>query len=396
MKIIVKQYLLVTSVFAIFTEGLFFNFIIDWKLIYLIILSNYVIMIKYYKLKLNNYFILLLIALFVHGVVTNLFIGIPPNFMLAQLIGMSIMGIYYYNFVSLYNLDDIINLYVKISFYVAVIGYVFYFLNFHPLAHIPNETRLMSIFKEPAHYAVVVMPACFYYFKIKNYFRFFILFGTLILSNSSLAYIGCALIFIIPNLSLKRLGYFVAIVPVIVGVFYYIYTEYPFLKLRVDDTYETLNSVNSGKFKEQTNLSSYAILSNMFIAKENVMDHPFGSGIGSHLYVHNTIYSKGMRAPEYLRKQNLEDTNATDANSMFIRIVSEMGILGLILILSLMYLASKSFSFNTNQMFFAQGVFIYLLLKLFRDGHYFPPEFYLFVWVLYFGLKTNKKTINEM
>jgi hypothetical protein len=396
MKINVKQYLLVTSVFAIFTEGLFFNFIIDWKLIYLIILSNYVILIKYYKLKLNNYFIVLLIALFVHGIITNLFIAIPPNFMLAQIIGIAIMGIYYYNFVSLYNLDEIINLYVKISFYVAVIGYVLYFFDFHPLAHLPSETRLMSIFKEPAHYAVVVMPACFYYLKIKNYFRFFIIFGTLILSNSSLAYIGCALLFIIPNLSLKRIGYLLSIVPVIIGVFYYVYTEYPFLKLRVDDTYETLNSVNTGKFKEQTNMSSYAILSNMFIAKENVTDHPFGSGIGSHLYVHNNIYSTGMRPPEYLKKQNLEDTNATDANSLFIRIVSEMGVLGFILILVLMYLASKSFSFNNNQMFFAQGVFIYLLLKLFRDGHYFPPEFYLFVWLLYFGLKTNKKTINEV
>ena len=132
------------------------------------------------------------------------------------------------------------------------------------------------------------------------------------------------------------------------------------------------------------------------IPEQNVIDHPFGSGIGSHLYVHKNIYSKGMRAPEYLKKQNLEDTNATDANSMFIRIVSEMGILGLILILLLMYLASKSFSFNNNQMFFAQGVFIYLLLKLFRDGHYFAPEFYLFIWLLYYSIKNNKKAINEV
>lgn len=395
MKINIKQYLLFTSVLAIFTEGLFFNFIIDWKLIYLIILSNYVILLKYYKLKFNKYFIILLIALFVHGIITNLFIGIPPNFMLAQIIGIAIMGVYYYNFVPLYNLDEIISLYVKISFYVAIIGYIFYFLNFHPLAHIPNESRLMSIFKEPAHYAVVVMPACYYYLKTKKYFPFFIIFGTLILTNSSLGYFGCALMFIIPNLSLKRIGYFIAIIPIIIGVFYYIYTEYPFLKLRVDDTYETLNSVNTGKFKEHTNLSSYAILSNLFIAKENVIDHPFGSGIGSHLYVHSNIYSKKVRAPEYLKKQDLKGTNATDANSMFTRIVSEMGILGLILILFLMYLASKSFDLNNNQLFFAQGVFIYLLLKLFRDGHYFPPEFYLFIWLLYFGIRT-KKTINEM
>lgn len=396
MKINVKQYLLVTSVLAIFTEGFFFNFIIDWKLIYLIILSNYVILIKYYKLKLNNYFILLLIALFVHGIITNLFIGIPPNYMLAQIIGITIMGIYYYNFVSLYSREEIINLYIKTCLYVAIIGYVFYFLKFYPFAHLKSETRLMSIFKEPAHYVVVVLPACYFYLKTKKLLEFSIIFGTLILSKSSLGYIGCALIFIIPNLSLKRLKYFVAIIPIIAGLFYYVYNEFEFLKLRVDDTYETLNSVNTGKFKEQTNLSSYAILSNVFIAKENIKDHPLGSGIGSHLYVHNNIYRKEMRAPEYLKTQKLDSINATDANSMFTRIVSEMGLLGLILIVTLLYLASKSLTLNNNQMFFAQGIFIYLLLKLFRDGHYFPPEFYLFIWLLYFEIKTNKKSINEM
>lgn len=391
MKINIKQYLLVTSVFAIFTEGLFFNFIIDWKLIYLIILSNYVIMIKYHKLKINNYFAFLIIALFLHAVVVNLFIGIPPNYMLAQLIGISIMGFYYYNFVSLYSKEDIINLYIKISLYVAIIGYLFYFLKFHPFAHHHNETRLMSIFKEPAHYVVVVLPACYYYLKTKQLIPFFIIFGTLILSNSSLGYIGCALLFIIPNLSLKRLGYFIAIIPLILGIFYYVYNEFEFLKLRVDDTYETLNSINTGKFKEETNLSSYAILSNIYIAKENIKDHPLGSGIGSHLYVHNNIYSKEMRAPEYLKKQNLDRSNDTDANSMFTRIVSEIGILGFILIIVLLYLASKSFTLNKNQLYFAQGVFIYILLKLFRDGHYFPPEFYLFIWLLYFEIKSHIK-----
>lgn len=391
MKINVKQYLLFTSVIAIFTEGFFFHFIIDWKLIYLIILSNYFILLKYNKLKLNNYFILLLTALFVHGIITNVFIGIPPNYMFAQIIGIAIMGIYYYNFVGLYEKEEIISLYLKISLYVAVIGYVFYFLKFHPFAHHANEYRLMSIFKEPAHYVVVLLPACYYYLKTKKYFPFFIIFGTLILSNSSLGYVGCALMFIVPNLSIKRFGYFITIIPVIIGFFYYVYTQYPFLKLRIDDTYETLNSVNTGKFKEETNLSSYAILSNLYIAKENVKDHPFGSGIGSHLFIHNNIYIKETRAPEYLKKQNLESSNDTDANSMFTRIVSEMGIIGFILIIYLMFLASKSFKLNSNQIFFAQGVFIYLLLKLFRDGHYFPPEFYLFIWLLYFEIKTVKK-----
>lgn len=390
MKINLKQYLLVTSVFAIFTEGLFFNFIIDWKLLYLIIFVNYVVLIKFYKtIKINIYFKYLIVILFLHAVVCYTIIGIPPNYMLSQILGMSIVGVYFYNFVSLYKTKEIIDVYLSIALVVAIIAYPLYFLNFHPFAHHDNENRLMSIFKEPAHYAVVALPACYFYLKNRSYFRFLIIFGTLILTNSTLGYVGSALMFIIPNMTLKRIGYFFATIPLIIGTFYYVYTEFPFLKLRVDDTYETLNSVNTGKFKEYTNLTTYSILSNVFIAKENFIDHPLGSGIGSHFYMYNNAYKQQMRPPDYLKAQNLQESNSTDANSLFVRLVSELGVFGLILITFLMYLAVKSFTLKDNKLYFSQGVFIYLLLKLFRDGHYFTPELYFFIWLLYFEIKTH-------
>jgi hypothetical protein len=393
LKINVKNYLLYSSVFAIFTEGLFFNLIIDWKLLYLIILVNYVVLLKYYKtIKINIYFKYIVGFLFIHAAICYTIIGIPPNYMLSQLLGMSIVGVYFYNFVSIYKTEEIIAVFLSIALFVAILAYPLYFLNFHPFKHHDNEFRLMSIFKEPAHYAVVALPACYFYLKKRSYFRFLIIFGTLILTNSTLGYLGCALMFIIPNLSLKRIGYFIATIPIMVGIFYYVYSEYPFLKLRVDDTYETLNSVNTGKFKEYTNLTTYSILSNVFIAKENFIEHPLGTGIGSHFYVYNTIYKKNMRPPEYLRIQNLHNSNSTDANSLFVRMVSEMGVFGLFLIAFLMYWAAKSFTLNSSELFFAQGVFIYLLLKLFRDGHYFTPELYLFIWLLYFEIKLALKT----
>ncbi|WP_131473125.1 O-antigen ligase family protein [Flavobacterium cauense] len=309
--------------------------------------------------------------------------------MIAQLIGISIISIYYYNFIPLYDKNDIIAVYVKLSLYAAIIGYVFYFLNINL-----NDGRLQSIFKEPAHYVIVVIPACFYFLKQKNYIAFATIFGTLILSNSSLGYIGCALMFIIPNLNLKRLAYFAASVPVILATFYYVYTEYPFFQLRVNDTYESLNSVNTGKFNEYTNLSSYALLSNIFVAKENIKDHPFGSGIGSHVYMHRSVYSKEMRPPEYLIKQNLEKINSNDANSLFTRMMSELGILGFIAVI--LFLIKTLPVFNDKRFILSQGIFIYFLLKLFRDGHYFPPELFFFVWFFYFDFfRAEKNAASE-
>ncbi|UUC46279.1 O-antigen ligase family protein [Flavobacterium cerinum] len=385
----IKKYLLFSSVFAIFTEAFFFNYIIDWKLLYLIIILNYALLaVTQKKLRVNKYFMFLLIGLFIHGAITSLLVGVPPNLMISQIIGISIVGIYYYNFIPLFDKKEITSVYIKISLYVAILGYFLYFFKINL-----NDGRLQSIFKEPAHYVIVVLPACYYYLKQKQYLNFAIIFGTLILSNSSLGYIGCALMFIVPNISFRRVLYLFALIPVVVISFIYVYNEYSFFKMRVQETYDSLNVINTGKFDEKTNLSSYALISNLHIAKRNITDHPFGTGIGSHVFMHKKVYLKETRPPEYLRIQKKHYENATDANSLFTRMVSEMGIFGFILVLYLLYKSVKCF--RSDELFLCQGIFIYFLLKLFRDGHYFPPELFFFIWLLYYSIKSynNSKKI---
>jgi hypothetical protein len=384
MKISIKKYLLYSSVFAIFTEAFFFNFIIDWKLLYLIIIVNYFLLLKIKKITLNIYFVVLLLFLLIHGLLMYTVISIPYNYMFSQIIGIAVIGTYYYNFVSLYKKEEIMNVYLKIALVVGVIGYPLYFLNINL-----NDGRLQSIFKEPAHYVIVIIPACYFYLKNKNYLNFSILFGTLILSNSSLGYVGCALMFILPNLTLKRAGILMVLMPIVASIFLFVYNEFPFFKLRVDDTYNSLNVINTGKFNEDTNLSSYVLISNLYIAKNNITDHPLGSGIGSHHYMHTKRYLKTMRPPEYLRKQKKETANSFDANSLFTRICSEFGIIGFLFLVLVLYKTSQCF--KSTELFFAQGIFIYFLLKLFRDGTYFPPEFYLFIWLFYIYYKDNKR-----
>jgi hypothetical protein len=199
-----------------------------------------------------------------------------------------------------------------------------------------------------------------------------------------LGLIGCGLMFLLPNLTLKRMKYLAALVPILFAAFYFVYTEYTFFKLRVDDTYKSLNAVNTGKFEEYTNLSTYVLLGNMFIAKKNITDHPLGSGIGSHHAMHQH-YIKEMRVPPYIRENHKANDNSFDACSLFTRIASEFGYIGIVLVLFVVYYTSKSF--NERNLFFAQAVFIYFLLKLLRDGHYFPPELYFFIWLFYFYMK---------
>lgn len=383
MKISIKQYLIYSSVFAIFTEAFFFNFIIDWKLQYLILFVNYFILLRISKLTLEKKFLCLLLFLFAHGLIAYTIIWIPLNYMISQILGITVVGTYYYNFVKLYKPIELINVYLKIAFWVAVIGFPMYFFKIN----IGNEGefRFHSIFKEPAHYCIVVLPACYYYFKTKKYLRFSIIFSTLIISQSSLGYVGCGLLFLLPNLTLKRIGYFVAITPIIFITFYYVYTEYPFFQLRVSETASSLKVINSGKFKNYTNLSTYVLISNLYIAKKNILEHPLGSGIGSHHFMYLEHYLKLMSPPEYLVIQKKQTDNSFDANSLFTRICSEFGLIGLIFILYMLSFAVKTY--KSDSLFFSQGIVIYFLLKLFRDGTYFPPEIFLFVWLFYFTYK---------
>lgn len=382
MKISVKKYLLYSSVFAIFTEEFFIRYIIDWKLLYLIIIVNYFLLVQLKKIKINPYFLAMIGFFLVHGIINYTVIGIPYNFMLSQILGIAIVGTYFYNVIPLFTKNELTKVYVEMCLVIAFIGYAMFFLGYNTY-----DNRLKSILREPAHYVIIIIPACYYFYKNKKYFSFAFLFGTLILSSSSLGYIGCGLMFLIPNLTLKRVGYLVALIPIIFVVFQFVYKEFPFFKMRVDDTYNSLNVINTGKFDKDTNLSSYVMIANIFIAKKNVTDHPLGSGIGSHHYMNTQVYMKEMHPPDYLRYQGRHVDNSFDANSLFTRLVSEFGLFGFLFVIYCLYLASKCFE---TKDYLIQGIFIYFLLKLFRDGHYFPPEFFFFIWLFYYSFKDEK------
>ncbi len=389
MKISLEKYLLNSSVFIIFSEGFFVNYIIDWKLMYFILLINYIILLKFYTIKFHKYFIYFIVFVLVHAVITYSILKIPPNYFISQILGITVTATYFYNIVKVLPSEKIKNTYLQFALYVAIIGYVFYFIGLNIFAYFPQERRLMSVFKEPAHYVVVILPACYFFLKNKQYLKFAILFVSILLSKSSLGYVGIGFIFILPYLRLKRILYFIISIPFIVSAFLYTYNNVEQFQMRVDHSLENLTVLKNGKFDYRTNLSSYVLLSNLYIAKNNFLEHPLGSGIGSHHYMHTQKYSKLMRPPWYIVYLKHDKDNSFDANSLFTRLFSEFGVFGLILIIYIVFLIFKSFK---TKNFFVQGVAIYFALKLLRDGTYFPPELFFFFWLFIFD---SKRLVNE-
>jgi len=387
MKISLEKYLLHSSVFIVFSEAFFINYGIDWKLMYLLMFLNYLIILKVYSFKLHKNFLYLLLFLLVHASICYILILIPPNYFISQILGIAISSLYFYNIFRILNITKIKNTYLEYSFYAAIIGYIFYFTGFNLLAYFKHETRLMSLFKEPAHYVVVVIPACYFYLRNKSIFRFLVLFISILLSESSLGYIGCGLMFVLPYINFNKLKYFFILAPIVATVFLYTYKEVESFKMRIDDSASNLMVLRNGKFEENTNLSSYVLLSNLYIAKQNFLEHPLGSGIGSHHYMYTTRYYKTMRPPEYLKTLGHDKDNSFDANSLFTRLFSEFGWIGLTFIfVSLVFLFK---SLKTSN-YILHGLTIYFILKLFRDGTYFPPEFFFFIWLFLFEFRQLK------
>lgn len=387
MKISLEKYLLNSSVFIIFSEAFFFNFIIDWKLMYLIVFINFYLLFKHYTIKLPKYFFYLVLFLLIHAVICYSIIKIPANFFASQILGITITGVYFYNILKILPIEKVKKTYLNFAFYASLIGYLFYFTGFNYFAYFSHENRLMSVFKEPAHYVVVIIPACYFFLKDKQYAKFLIILFSIILSKSSLGYVGIGIMIILPFLNLKRALYFLISVPFLIGAFIYTYKSVEQFQMRVDDSIDNLTVLKNGKFDHYTNLSSYVLLSNLYIAKNNFIEHPLGSGIGSHHYMYTTRYYKLMRPPHYLVFLKHHRDNSFDANSLFTRLFSELGVFGLVFILiALLYLFK---SFRTNN-YLIQGIVLYIILKLFRDGTYFPPELFFFVWLFIFDLKKNE------
>ena len=120
MKINLNKYLIHSSVFAIFTEAFKYRLIIDLKLFYLILLINFILLLKYKKVTLNQFLISFLSFIFIHSSISYLIIGIPPNFMLSQILGISLSCTYFFNVLKLFTKEEIYELYSKYSLFSAI------------------------------------------------------------------------------------------------------------------------------------------------------------------------------------------------------------------------------------------------------------------------------------
>lgn len=240
--------------------------------------------------------------------------------------------------------------------------------------------RLRSIFAEPAHYATAMIPATAYALATarKAPSRAVILGGAMLLTVSLTGYIGIglSLAFVVGRRWWTRL-----LLAIFGGLLLLAaYAASPEIRMRIDDTARVAATADLAG----ANLSTFALLSNLWVAWSAFTEQPMvGGGLGSHRFSHEKYIGNltGLGVlEEYI------DQNKQDANSLFARTLSEQGFIGIMLIFTFIWYFRTSY--NPNHQVISSAILVYFILKLIRDGHYFTPEFFFMV-VIFMMISNN-------
>lgn len=326
---------------------------------------------------------------------------------------------YYYVFEAYkFDLNKLFSYYLKGAFILSVIGliqFVSYKLGFEYGYNFRlyglNKwnvvyggsfgIRINSLFSEPSYYGAAIGPAFFVsLFNIFTRNRDGLLsFGQSVLvivvyflTFSSVSYLGVFISLVLILLNLGFVRYVLIFTPIIIGGYFYLYNNVEEFKVRVDGLDELYQGDQRAFGKVHG--SSFVQYNNFHVAVENFKKNPvMGSGLGSH----SIAYKKYSLAKQF---GVADEFNKSDANSMFLRIVSETGLFGIFFILFFIikfFVLKNNDTLGDNLWLISNACLVIIFLQLFRQGNYTYNGFMFYMWMYYFAKQAlvEKKEIDE-
>lgn len=272
---------------------------------------------------------------------------------------------------------------------------------------VDSNSRIQSWFLEPSFLVYAFMPVVFislarffnltYLISLKKALFIITIFC---LSRSAIGFLGIILsILIIINFKysfFKRPKVIITLLSLVLITGYFVY-KIPDIKFRVNDTVKLFFDKNvTGKDVDRINLSTYAFYSNYKVTIETLKHNPIlGTGLGTYEYNYDKYLDKIIPNSNFKKHYKI---NRKDANSMLFRFLSEMGLLGTFFLFFLIFKSRVKFIYNENifeskliYWLISNGIFVLILLRLLRQGHYTMLGFTLFLLMYFY---TNK-ILNE-
>ena len=260
--------------------------------------------------------------------------------------------------------------------------------------------RVNSILPEPTYLATSLSPAVYVSVRNlinKNTFIFskyqsIIVIIISVLTTSTIGYLGI-IISVILSLEILRFRYiFLAVLISIAGYF-----------IAYNNVSDFSSRVNSAKglwieedFNiENTNNSSFVLYNNLHVAKENLLNYPlFGTGLGSH----ETAFKK-FTLTRSLIKYDFE-FNVKDGNSLFVRLCSETGLLGLFFVIIIIikgFVNNPSFNLEIDRhKVISHAILVFIILVLIRQGNYMLNGLPLMFLLYHYNRVSYNEKINSL
>lgn len=330
------------------------------------------------RLKLNRNFLLVISFLILHGV-TNIFIGNDEIRLLVVQVGcIAVCYVVYDTILSVFKVKEIFEVYYQSAFAMAVIAIGISLLQYRQGIFL----RAAGLCSEPSFLGYYLAPAvCLVVFQIiapeyidkdmqmnKHRIMSMVIVFAYLLTFSAIAYVGIIFMLLIVWLK-KDVTWKKIMIPVIVVTFALIaYIGIPSIQLRIDETLRIFNAED----KYSMNLSSFTYYNNLQTSiKAMLYTKGIGSGLGSYQIMFDK-FSLGNSVSDVLYSLNRED-----ANSMFLRILSEIGIVGVV---GIIYFISHFEAKKQKKYIAYSGAILSLfLLLLLRQGNYTHGGVILFV-----------------
>jgi hypothetical protein len=323
------------------------------------------------------------------------------------------MYVFYFLVIRYYNYDlkKIFSIYAKGAFWISLLGlfqifsfefglewgYNYSWVGLEGVRYYAGTADglfglypIHAIYGEPAHFGCGIAPAAFValnnLFKGKSYFlskyQSAIILIAMVFSTASSAYFALFIGIIILLFSASS---FISSVLISIStpyLFYYLYNNNLKFQSRLDAVWSLSQDESSLRVALMASTGSVRILfNNTIIAFRNFSDHFFlGTGLGSHA----TAYFKYSVIPYWHEDYGL---NYNDANSLFNRLLSETGFIGMAFLVYFLIKFRVKTSQNLEYWLINKGSLLIILTYLLRQGHYFTYAFPLFVLFYYFSGK---------
>ena len=288
--------------------------------------------------------------------------------------GILMSAVYFFGFLRYMKFDTewCMEMYARLAYYACLLGYVM--LPFQTIA----RGRIQSVFLEPGNFCLVCTPAVYYFAdkgletrQWKYAWRVLVMTLALALSASSSGYLGLMMCLYLVGTRYRFGRWLAPAIVLLVGMG--VYSSSGYFRLRMDDTLFGLNTNNI----TQVNQSTFGLVSNVFVTEHAFRDNPIlGGGLGSHVVAFDK-YIHQVDGYDVLEALGAGGLGRFDASSFALRIVSELGLVGVFsAIWFMVYFYPRKATRSERRM--ALCVICYVFIKCLRFGNYFNAEVFLF------------------